>query len=238
MDYFMDVVLVLDTSRAMTDIFDGVKKRVISFFPDLMLELSAFHKSISDVRIKVITFRNLNIDKEEALQISPYFNLKRSNIDNNEDYDTFVDYINSLNACGGNINHNSSLEALALAILNDWSQQGDKRMHYIVLFTNSGACKLEKSHIPTTYYPSYVPYSFEGLSKMWLSPKKTQWIDGKWTKIKLGQAAKRLMLFAPQLYPWPNIFESWDQVVYNPSKAGEGLDDVSYYDIINAIVGS
>ena len=238
MDYFMDVVFVLDTSRAMTEIFDGVKKRVISFCPDLMLELSAFHKSISDVRIKVITFRNLNIDKEEALQISPYFNLKKSNIDNNEAYDKFVDYINSLNACGGDINHNSSLEALALALLNDWSQQGDRRMHYIVLFTNSAACKLEDSHIPTTYYPSYVPYSFEGLSKMWLSPKKTQWIDGKWTKMKLGQATKRLMLFAPQLYPWPEIYEAWDRVVYNPSKAGEGLDDVSCDDIINAIVGS
>ena len=58
------------------------------------------------------------------------------------------------------------------------------------------------------------------------------------TKTKLKQPAKRLIVFAPEVYPWPELYESWDQVVYNPSKAGTGLDDVSYEDIINAIVGS
>ena len=78
-----------------------------------------------------------------------------------------------------------------------------------------------------------MPASLEELTDIWLTPA-----SGQTSKIKLKQPAKRLVVFAPQMYPWPEIYESWNQVVYNPSKAGEGLDDVSWEDIINAIVGS
>lgn len=56
--------------------------------------------------------------------------------------------------------------------------------------------------------------------------------------MNLKPAEKRLILFAPQMYPWLDIYENWDMVVYNPSNVGEELDDVGYQNIINAIVSS
>lgn len=57
-------------------------------------------------------------------------------------------------------------------------------------------------------------------------------------KTKIEQSAKRFIVFGPEVYPWPELYESWDQVVYNPSKAGIGLDNVSFDGIINGIVCS
>ena len=79
-----------------------------------------------------------------------------------------------------------------------------------------------------------MPESLDALTDLWMTPSTGQDHSG----IKLKQAAKRLIVFGPQVYPWPDIYETWNQVVFNPSRAGQGLDEVSYEDIIEAIVGS
>ena len=103
------------------------------------------------------------------------------------------------------------------------------------MFTDASAHKLEDANRSNPNYPENMPESFEDLTDVWMTPSSGQ--QGG-TKTKLKQPAKRLIVFGPEVYPWPELYESWDQVVYNPSKAGTGLDDVSYEDIINAIVGS
>ena len=230
MDYKVDIVMCIDITGSMQDCIDTVKSRALQFWPDLQEALKAASKNVSDVRVKVIGFRDFEADGSSALEESRYFNLSDQGSSDPEEYKQFV---NNLVADGGGDEPENSLEALSLAIQSDWVQTGDRRRHVIVMFTDASAHKLEDANRSNPYYPENMPSSLEELTDIWLTPA-----SGQTSKIKLKQPAKRLIIFAPQMYPWPEIYESWNQVVYNPSKAGEGLDDVSYEDIINAIVGS
>ena len=230
MDYKVDIVMCIDITGSMQDCIDTVKKRALQFWPDLQNALKAASKNVSDVRVKIIGFRDFEADGAASLEESRYFNLSDQGSSDPEEYEKFV---SNLVADGGGDEPENSLEALSLAIQSDWVQTGDKRRHVIVMFTDASAHKLEDANRSNPYYPENMPASLAELSDIWLTPA-----SGQTSKIKLKQPAKRLIVFAPQMYPWPEIYESWNQVVYNPSKAGEGLDDVSYEDIINAIVGS
>ncbi len=230
MDYKVDIVMCIDVTGSMQDCIDTVKNRALQFGPDLQDALKAASKNVSDVRVKVIGFRDFEADGSSSLQESRYFNLSDQGSSDPEEYKQFV---SNLVADGGGDEPENSLEALSLAIQSDWVQTGDKRRHVIVMFTDASAHKLEDANRSNPYYPANMPASLEELTDIWLTPA-----SGQTSKIKLKQPAKRLVVFAPQMYPWPEIYESWNQVVYNPSKAGEGLDDVSWEDIINAIVGS
>ena len=231
MDYKVDIVMCIDITFSMQDCIDTVKNRALQFWPDLKEALEAASKNVSDVRVKVIGFRDFEADGDAALEVSRYFNLSDQGSSDPEDYKAFV---NGLVADGGGDEPENSLEALALAIQSDWVQTGDKRRHVIVMFTDASAHKLEDANRANPNYTENMPESFEELTDIWMAPSGQQ--NGSKTKLK--QPAKRLIVFGPEVYPWPELYESWDQVVYNPSKAGTGLDDVSYEDIINAIVGS
>ena len=232
MDYKVDIVMCIDITGSMQDCIDTVKNRALQFWPDLKEDLAAASKNVSDVRVKVIGFRDFEADGDAALEVSRYFNLSDQGSSDPEDYRAFV---NGLVADGGGDEPENSLEALSLAIQSDWVQTGDKRRHVIVMFTDASAHKLEDANRANPNYPDNMPESLEELADIWMAPSGGQ--QGG-SKTKLKQPAKRLIVFGPEVYPWPEIYESWDQVVYNPSKAGTGLDDVSYEDIINAIVGS
>lgn len=231
MDYKVDIVMCIDITGSMQDCIDTVKNRALQFWPDLKEALAAASKNVSDVRVKVIGFRDFEADGDAALEVSRYFNLSDQGSSDPEDYKAFV---NGLVADGGGDEPENSLEALALAIQSDWVQTGDKRRHVIIMFTDASAHKLEDANRSNPNYPENMPASFDELTDVWMAPSGQQ--NGAKTKLK--QPAKRLIVFGPEVYPWPELYESWDQVVYNPSKAGTGLDDVSYEDIINAIVGS
>lgn len=231
MDYKVDIVMCIDITGSMQDCIDTVKSRALQFWPDLQEALQAASKNVSDVRVKVIAFRDFDADGSNALEISRYFNLSDQGSTDPEDYKAFV---SGLVADGGGDEPENSLEALALAIKSDWVQTGDRRRHVIVMFTDASAHKLEDANTSNPNYPEDMPHSLEELGELWMTPSGGQ----QGSKTKLKQPAKRLVVFAPQMYPWPEIYEAWDQVVYNPSKAGEGLDDVSYDDIVSAIVSS
>lgn len=231
MDYKVDIVMCIDITGSMQDCIDTVKSRALQFWPDLQDALKTASKNVSDVRVKVIGFRDFEADGSSSLEESRYFNLSDQGSSDPEEYKQFV---SNLVADGGGDEPENSLEALSLAIQSDWVQTGDRRRHVIVMFTDASAHRLEDANRSNPYYPENMPASLEELTDIWLTPSGGQQVS----KIKLKQPAKRLIIFAPQMYPWPEIYESWNQVIYNPSKAGEGLDDVSYEDIIQAIVGS
>ncbi|MGM9763096.1 MAG: vWA domain-containing protein [Candidatus Cryptobacteroides sp.] len=231
MDYKVDIVMCIDITGSMQDCIDTVKSRALQFWPDLQEALQKAAKNVSDVRVKVIAFRDFEADGDQALVESRYFNLSAQGSSDPEEYKAFV---SGLVADGGGDEPENSLEALAMAINSDWVQTGDRRRHVIVMFTDASAHKLEDANTSNPNYPQNMPHSLEELSELWMTPSGGQ----QGSKTKLKQPAKRLIVFAPQVYPWPEIYESWDQFVYNPSKAGQGLDDVSYEDIINSIVAS
>ena len=232
MDYKVDIVMCIDITGSMQGCIDIVKSRALQFWPDLQEALKAKSKNVSDVRVKVIGFRDFEADGNQALEISRYFNLSAQDGSDPEEYKAFV---NGLTADGGGPIPENSLEALALAIQSDWVQTGDRRRHIIVMFTDAPAHKLEEANTSNPNYPADMPTSLAELGNLW---NNTSADGNQASRTKLKQPAKRLIIFAPQEYPWPEIYENWEQVVYNPAHPGEGLDDVTYEDIIESIVGS
>jgi len=54
----------------------------------------------------------------------------------------------------------------------------------------------------------------------------------------MDRNAKRLILFAPDAYPWTDIATNWENCVHYASRAGDGLSDVDSQTILDAIVNS
>ena len=203
-------------------------KRDVSKLCDRFSEaLQCVNKNVSNIRVKIVGINSFDLDGANTCLESRFFSIQHQE-ENREFVKFFYQMIANGSGCCAD-----TLTALSLAVQSDWVQTGDKRRHIIVLFTDAPAYKLEDANRSNPYYPENMPASLVELSDIWMTPA-----SGQTSKIKLQQPAKRLIVFAPQMYPWPEIYESWNQVIYNPSKAGEGLDDVSYEDIINACAGS
>ena len=58
--------------------------------------------------------------------------------------------------------------------------------------------------------------------------------DGGQT-VRLKKAARRLLIFAPDAYPWNIIGDAWGQTVWLPSQAGKGLEEVEYGTILQGL---
>lgn len=58
----------------------------------------------------------------------------------------------------------------------------------------------------------------------------------KSNNISLSQSSKRLIILAPYVYPWRELYESWTQVLYNPLEKDYIEDDIFYLDAVNALI--
>ena len=216
MDYAVDIVLAIDCTGSMASAIGYAKNHALEFHDQLMKAMDAKQKGISQLRVKVISFRDYYNDPPEmAMAESTFFTLPQES-------DKLSEFVNNLHASGGGPEPECSLEAIALAIQSDWETGHDKSRQIIVLWTDASAHSLEKEGKPATY-PS-VPDSFADLSSTWGQG--------------LAATSKRLILFAPALDPWPTVAEHWDNVIHFESSAGQGLGDVDYNVILNSIANS
>jgi len=118
----------------------------------------------------------------------------------------------------------SALEALAVAIKSAWTREGQRQRHLIVLWTDASAHPLEKANSgrPATY-PNDMPGSLNDLTDLWAGQD-----------INFG--AKRLIFYAPDADPWSVIGAThggWENTIWYPSRAGHGLDELRYSEIID-----
>jgi hypothetical protein len=218
--YSVDIVLCIDATGSMGSIIHRVKSNALKFYEDLNKNMEEKSKAIDILRLRVIVFRDYYADGDDAVVESDFFVLPQSK----EDFSSFV---NVIEAFGGGDDPESGLEGLALAIKSNWSKEGDKRRQIIVMWTDTSSHKLEKNegHKPSNY-PSDMPKNFDEITDMW---------EGQ---SYVNQAAKRLVIYAPDAYPWTDIANHWENVVHYSSRAGDGLADVDYQEIITAIANS
>ena len=66
-------------------------------------------------------------------------------------------------------------------------------------------------------------------------PKSFAQLTDEWDKLSLR--SKRLVLFAPEVSPWLQIEAHWENAVYFPSQAGEGLEDHEMEEILAVLHG-
>jgi len=221
--YHIDIVFCLDCTGSMNPVIELLKNTICRIPNGLKDALAKKDKQVHELRIRLIAFRDFANDLD-ALEASEFFVVEPST-----DSANFESFVNRLGASGGGDEPESGLEALAIAMGSDWTDSGDKQRHLVVMFTDASAHKLEDrvGAIPSQFI-DVVPADFDGLTDNW---------DGG-QAVKLKKAARRLIIFGPDCAPWNTISDAWGQVVYLPSQAGKGLEDVEYSTILDTVANS
>jgi len=217
-----DLVLCIDGTGSMGPIIEEVKHSAKTFHEKITKALEEKNRDVSTFRIKVIVFRDYYCDGDAAMEISSFFTLP----DQTEDFNRFV---SSIRADGGGDEPETALEAIALAMKSDWNTEGARKRHIIMVWTDASAHRLEafEGSKPSNY-PSGMPSSLTELSDMWNDNQSGL----------MNMSAKRLILFAPDAYPWSTVGTEWENTVWMPSKAGEGMRDTDIKMVLDVLAGS
>lgn len=221
-DYTVDMVFCIDATGSMES-FDGGQKRIINmvkenalnFYADLMRKMDEKHKRISQLRVRVIAFRDYLADGAEAMLVTDFFRLP-------EQTAAFESCINSISAMGGGDIPEDGLEALAYAMKSKWSDVGTDQRRVIVVWTDAGTHTLGYG-AKAPNYPKGMPANLSELGDWWDT---------------LPSKSKRLVLYAPDEPGWSYISANWDNVVHYPSVAGNGLAECDYSDILDVLAQS
>lgn len=220
-EYHVDIVLCIDATGSMQPLIDSVKENALRFYGDVQEALNKKDKLIDKMRVRVIAYRDVFCDGDQAFHESNFFSLP-------DDAEAFERFVRELSAKGGGDEPESGLEALALATNSDWTKGGSKQRHIVLLWTDASAHPLERATPPPPNYPRNMPANLNDLTDIWSGQD-------------MSFSAKRLILFAPDVHPWSAIGAQaggWENVIWYPSRAGAGLNEVTYQEIINAIVNS
>lgn len=218
--YAVDIVMCIDATGSMGSMINKVKDSALRFYDDLSNVMAEKDKSIDTLRVRVIVFRDYYCDGSKSMMASSFFTLP-------QDEKAFANFVKPFSADGGGDEPENGLEALALAINSEWLTDADKRRQIIVMWTDASAHPLDKNaDSKPANYPTDIPQNFDEL---------TDWWEGQ---SHMSSSAKRLIVYAPDAYPWTEIANYWTNVVHYPSKAGEGLSEVDYRTILDAISSS
>ncbi|EAR20364.1 vWA domain-containing protein [Nitrococcus mobilis] len=219
MKYAVDLVFCIDKTSSMVPLIRRVKENALKFHEDLSARMEEMNKRIDELRIRVVAFGDIYADGDDWLEESDFFNLP-------DQIDEYKNFVTDINAKGGGDDPENGLEGLALSLQSDWTKGGDRRRHVIVVWTDTSAHKLERAiDEQPENYPKGMPKSFDELTDQWDSPE-------------IDASARRLILFAPDEYPWSDIAAHWEEVVHFTSKGGDGLGEMDYSFIMNMLAHS
>jgi len=219
--YNVDMVFCIDCTGSMGNIIEMVKKNALNFYEDVTAVMEKKNKHISQLRVRVVAFRDYIADKDKAMMVTDFFKLP-------QEADEFEKCVRSLKAEGGGDDPEDGIEALAYAIKSKWDTEGMKKRQVIVVWTDAPTHHLGYGK-DSGYYPNGMPSDIKELSSWWGGVQQTGFVDNN---------AKRLLLFAPDAADWNVISQNWDNVLHFPSEAGKGLVDLEYEEIINTISNS
>ncbi|RBM22142.1 vWA domain-containing protein [Streptomyces sp. PT12] len=222
--YAVDIVLCVDATGSMYPVIDAVKRSALQFHLRLAGVMGRKGKEISQLRLRVIAFRDFGDDPDSAIEQTPFLHLP-------EQAEEFAAFVSGIEAGGGGDVPESGLEALALAVNSPWEKGLDRRRHVIVLFTDAPAHPLGTVGVAAQSYPRGIPRTMDDLFEQWGYARSQTAV--------MEQSAKRLVLFAPEEEPWAEtIGEEWDLTLHFPSRAGEGLEEFEMDEIIETIANS
>ena len=222
--YAVDIVFCIDVTGSMRPVISAVKNNVRSFHDLLGSEMAEKSKSISQLRVRVVAFRDFTDNPDDAIEFTDFFKLPGQQGE-------FEAFVSGLQADGGGDEPESALEALAVAIDSEWERGLDRRRHVIVMFTDAAAHPLGDASVrDAPSYPKATPASIDELFERWGYPSSQD--------ASMENAAKRLLLFAPDTIPWNAIAADWNNTIFLPSRAGYGLEDYEMEEIVNAIANS
>lgn len=156
---------------------------------------------------------------------------------------------NGIHEAGGGDDPESGLEALTMAMRSDFVQEGAKKRHIIVLFTDAAAHPFEdydeltaeaaKKGCKPTMYPKNMPKNISEFYNAWEGNAMNQdalGCDGENTK--LDATGRRLVLFAPNDYPWCDMEVDLSRVIRKDIEAGQGGSELEMDEVYSLIAYS
>lgn len=220
-DYCVDIVMCIDATGSMAPIINEVKNNALSFYQKFVDAMEDNDKTVDQLRIKVIVFRDYICDTEPMAE-SEFFTLPSQD-------DAFKRYVSNIEAAGGGDTPENALEAIALALKSNWTTGGSKRRHAILVFSDAPALPLgERSDCPN--YPRNLPKNLASLGAWWEGMDQS--MDSTY-QARFG----RLVAFVPKVAPWAEL-QAWNRYWPAFSPAGKGLSDVDIQSAIDLLVGS
>jgi hypothetical protein len=213
LEYAVDIALCIDKTGSMGPVIESVKSHATKFGDDLRAKLSEKNKSVSKMRIRVLAFGDIMHDGNTWLRESPFFAIPA-------EADAFRSFLAKVTPEGGGDEPESGLEALALAIQSQWTSDGHRRRHVVVVWTDATAHALDRR----TGFDE-LPHNLDELKELWDSQV-------------INQASRRLVVFAPDASPWADIFSHFDDAVLFASVAGEGMKEHEYEQILDMLASS
>lgn len=220
--YAIDIVLAIDATGSMAAFLDTVKRSARRLYQDIDLSLRSMSKSTDELRIRVVVFRDFyqrNSVSTSSIEGTKFFSMP-------SELEQFARYVEKIQPTSPDMDGRANgLEALAEAIRSQWNQRASKRRQIVAVWTDGGAYPLDyrQTNKPIGY-PSNMPSDFDQLTDMWESD-----LDPSW---------KRLILYAPDVYPWRNIANYWENTLHYSARAGEGLSGTDYNQIIDSLTMS
>ena len=221
--YNVDICLCIDATASMSSCIEMTKEKALAIYPALQAEMESSQRTIGQLRIKVILFRDYGVDPD-PMEESPFFTLP-------EDGAAFQEFVDNITVSGGGDLPENALEAVAKALQSDWTTEGSKRRHIIMVLTDAEALPLgERASAPG--YPTDIPTDLSGLCAWWEKTDQT-------FSSTYDPGAGRLVVMAPDVYPWTNDdLGLWNRVILKECQAGDGLDDTSFEEIISFLAAS
>lgn len=219
-EYCVDIVMCIDATRSMEPIIDEVKRNALSLYESFLDGMELENKSVSALRVKIIAFRDYICDAQPMVE-SPFFDLP----DQARQLETFLD---GIEAIGGGDDPECAFEAIATAMGSDWTTDGQKRRHVVVVFSDAPAVELgERAECPN--YPRNLPKTMRELSAWWEGSSQTR-------RSAYQPLAGRLVAFVPRDPSWTQL-ESWNRFT-SAYTSGRGCNELDMMTIIDTIVGS
>lgn len=233
----VDVTIGIDVTESMDNLIGVIKRDVVNFrelvYERLRENMERKRKDrvLNRMRLRIVAFRDFKYDWEAYLQpwhgpilCSDFFDL-----DDEYDRQALQEFVNKLEATGGEDVPESGLEALHYAIRSDWDfEPGIAHRHVIMLFTDAPAHPLLKLAERDEHYPTDADI-----------PEDLAQLQNEFENDELiGKDYRRLLLFAPlDVYPW-NEISFWNATTASPMIAEHGLEEIELESIISALTGS
>jgi hypothetical protein len=211
--YSIDLVLCIDASESMHDMLDKVKECAMRFYDELKAEYDKIRRRIRNVRVKVIAFRDMTIG--EPNEVSEWFSLPSQSAD-------FKAFLDKLEARGGGDGSETAIDALSLAMMQDWVKNDDRRRHLIVLWTDASTKPPGEQKMDPR-----LPQSMPEFIRMWQDPREST----------MDYLAKRLAIWAPNDDSWAFV-ESLDSSSYQEVYPTKEIDELSMELVIEFMAGA
>ena len=215
MSFHIDIVICLDVSGDMAAYIDKTRG-TIKFLPEGLVEYMEMEgKSVDKLRVKFITFSDFATEGADAIHETKFFDY----FEQKEEAFAFIDGVQPK---GGGDKAENALEALALAIKSDWTTEGKRRRHVIIMITNAPAHSLQYRS-DCEGYPEGMPKDLAELGDWWED------VDRWYQPI--------LITFAPNVSPW-TYMEGWSRYWFTPDYVDKGFSEFEIADIFSMVFGS